>query len=213
MTRARRRNGADIARIETFYCRYGQHHVAPLDLENAPANQGVCLECAFQIYDMLAKVVFVPELTPAARVKAWKSWHELRATTQLKERFRQGSDEPGWVYYIAQDDLIKIGYAKDVTQRMKAYGPTARLLAVHPGTQNLEKEMHAKFRDCLDSGREWFRQADHLMEHIEGVRERFGDPAIFEYQYTKPKTQEEKVRAMFATREFPSVADGAHSTR
>lgn len=211
--RRRTRNGAEIERRETFYCRYGNHYVLPLKFENHTENKGICLSCAFEIYDTLRTVVHVPEMTPRARMLAWNAYHESRTTAVATQRFKQGSDDPGWVYYIAQDDLIKIGYAKNVTRRMKAYGPTAKLLAVHPGTLALERDMHTRFRGSLDRGREWFRRDTELMEHIEQVRARFGDASMFEYQYTRPKTEEEKVRAMFATRQFPSVAKGAHSTR
>ena len=211
--RRRTRSGAELKRLETFYCVYGKHYVIPLEFERIPDNKGICSECAFAVFGLLRKMMYIKELGPMEEMRARKEWESARGQSRSVEHFKQGSDDPGWVYYIAQDDLIKIGYAKNVTRRMKAYGPTAKLLAVHPGTLALEKDMHAKFRSSLDSGREWFRRDDELMAHITDVRERFGDPRVFEYQYTRPKTEEEKVRAMFATREFPSIANGAHSAR
>lgn len=210
--RRRSRSGAEIERHETFYCIYGKHYVIPLKFENSRDNKGICMGCALEVYDVLRAAVYIPEMTPRARMNAWKEFHRERSVRETKEQFKRGSDDPGWVYYIAQGDLIKIGYAKDVTQRMKAYGPTAELLAVHPGTLALEKQMHTKFKGALERGREWFRPEDDLTAHIESIRERFGDPSAFAYEFTKPKTEEEIVRAMFATRPFPSLANGAHSS-
>ena len=212
--RHRTRNGKPTSGpAENFYCRYGGHYVIPLDFENYPGNKGLCMGCAFEVYDILRTTVYVPELTVAERQKAWRQWHNSRTMTTAKERFKQGSNDAGWIYYVAQDDLIKIGYTKDVNKRIRAYGPTARLMAVHPGTLTLERDMHVKFASDLDSGREWFQRSEELMAHIVSIVERFGQPSVFEYQWTKPRTQEEKVRAMFATREFPGIADGAHSAR
>lgn len=211
--RRRTRNGVPVYPEERFYCAYGKHYVLPLDYETQPANKGVCMACAFEIYDMLRMTIYVPEITPAARIKAVNEWRASRDVAVAKRRVRAGSKDPGWVYYVAQDNLIKIGYAKDVTKRIKAYGPTAKLLAVHPGTLQTEKAMHTKFHASLDSGREWFRRDEALMTHIAEIREQFGDPAIFEYQYTKPKTEEEKVREMFATRGYSIIANGVHSSR
>jgi len=168
------------------------------------------MDCAFKVYDVLRTVTYVPEMAISTRIKAWKEWHAVVNQKEVVEKFRAGSNDPGWVYYIRQANLIKIGYAKDVTKRIKSYGPTAVLLAVHPGTVELEHEMHAKFRALLDSGREWFRRGDDLLTHIDAVVEQFGNPSAFSYKYTKPKTQEEKVRGMFATRAGEYVAVGAN---
>ena len=211
--RQRTRNGVPTPPRERFYCTYGKHYVLPLGYEKQPNNKGVCMACAFEIYDMLRTETYIPEITPAARIRAWKDWRASRDVATAKLRVRAGSKDPGWVYYIAQDNLIKIGYAKDVTKRIKAYGPTAKLLAVHPGTLQTEKAMHTKFHASLDSGREWFRRDEELMTHIAEIRERFGDPSVFEYQYTKPKTEEEKVRDMFATPGYSIIANGVHSSR
>lgn len=107
---------------------------------------------------------------------------------EAKMRKIAGTREPGFVYYIRMDDLIKIGYAKDVARRMRAYPPSAELLAVHPGTPELERQMHDQFKAFLRRGREWFAPHEQVMTHIATVRDKFGDPKPFAYQYTKSKT-------------------------
>lgn len=95
----------------------------------------------------------------------------------------RGKRQPGFVYYIRMNDLIKIGYAADITKRMRAYPPNAELLAAHPGTMELEHEMHNNFRSHLRRGREWFAEHPALMEHIASVRERFGDVSALAHEY------------------------------
>lgn len=94
---------------------------------------------------------------------------------------------PGWIYYIRIDDAIKIGYAKNVAQRMRHYPPTAKLLAVEPGTYKLEKVRHSLFYLDLAWGREWFRPSPHLEAWIEELRRHYGDPSGHAYQYTTPE--------------------------
>lgn len=81
--------------------------------------------------------------------------------------------EPGWIYYLLVGGLVKIGYTADLERRMKQYPPHSTLLAVHPGTPKLEREMHHKFLHHLSNGREWFSIGDDLTAHIEDVRLRF----------------------------------------
>lgn len=94
---------------------------------------------------------------------------ELEATWKSRR-----SIEAGWIYYLLVGDRIKIGYSKDVERRMKQYPPTSVLLAQHPGTHNLEREMHNKFLVHLANGREWFKVAQPVLDHIGTVREQFG---------------------------------------
>lgn len=93
----------------------------------------------------------------------------LRESTWKTQRWI----EPGWVYYLKVGDRIKIGYTQDLEQRMKQYPPHSELLATHPGTQKIEREMHHKFLHLLANGREWFTVEDELLAHIEKVRTDF----------------------------------------
>lgn len=95
--------------------------------------------------------------------------------------------QPGFVYYIRMDDLIKIGYAANIAKRMRAYPPSAELLAAHPGTEKLEREIHQEFKAFLRRGREWFAPMEPLMTRIEEVRSRFGDPSSMAYKYREAR--------------------------
>lgn len=100
---------------------------------------------------------------------------------------------PGWVYYLRVDERIKIGFSTDVRQRMRAYPPTAELLAVHPGTRDTERQMHERFAGHLAQGREWFRVDAPVMDHITAVVSEFGPPpAKFIYRYREGTRQQIK---------------------
>lgn len=107
------------------------------------------------------------------------------------ERVTPGDLIPGWVYYIRIDDTIKIGYAKNVASRMRAYPPSATLLAVEPGTKKLERARHNHFHAYLAHGREWFRPSDELLTWIETLIAEYGKPTDHEYRYTTPQTSKQ----------------------
>lgn len=180
---------------EPFYCSYGDHELLPLKFENDPANKGICLDCALLINDLIRLHVFVPAVTARNAMKQRLQWENEKGTRSDTVRMRAGQNAPGWVYYVEQGNLIKIGYASNVPSRVKSYGPTAQLLAVHPGTMTLEKQMHAKFTTDLAFGREWFTKTDSLMDHIAQIVARFGDAAKFAPEFTIPKSREDRVRA------------------
>ncbi|NLA65109.1 MAG: GIY-YIG nuclease family protein [Leucobacter sp.] len=96
-------------------------------------------------------------------------------------------NQPGFVYYIRMDDLIKIGYASNIAKRMRAYPPSAELLAAHPGTEKLEREIHQEFKAFLRRGREWFAPMEPLMTRVKEVRSRFGDPSSMAYKYREAR--------------------------
>lgn len=109
---------------------------------------------------------------------------DQKDTRDRATRERKGS-QPGFVYYIQINDQIKIGYAGDVKKRMKAYPPGAKLLAVEPGSPELEKARHTTFAHALVAGREWFSPDQAIDDHIQAVLDKHGDPARHAHHYRK----------------------------
>lgn len=91
------------------------------------------------------------------------------AEAAYRERYRGKKTEPGDIYYLRMGDLVKIGFTTSLDRRLKEYPPNAELLTQHPGTLQLESEIHSKFRRYLALGREWFKRDPVLMRHIESV--------------------------------------------
>lgn len=92
-------------------------------------------------------------------------------------------DQPGWVYYLVIGQRVKIGYSTDVRRRMANYPPGSELLAVEPGSKQLEARRHREFAGSLLDGREWFRRDAVLQEHIDDVVQVYGDPREFRHHY------------------------------
>lgn len=113
------------------------------------------------------------------------------ATRKLDDGQTLNADEPvpGWIYYILNGDTIKIGYANDVTQRMRAYPPNVTLLAVEPGTRTLERARHRLFHAHLAHGREWFRDNPEIRAWIDTLRTQHGAPDAMTYTYTAPRKE------------------------
>lgn len=93
------------------------------------------------------------------------------------------------VYYAARDELIKIGTTTQIRRRLTAQG-IDQLLAVEPGSYDLENERFAQFaehrlspRRGVGAGRgrgpaEWFTPGASLMAHIDALRAAHALPAI-----------------------------------
>lgn len=79
---------------------------------------------------------------------------------------RQRAVRGAVVYYLAVGDLIKIGMTRDLAARLKSYPPDAKLLAVEPGDEQVERNRHVRFAGFLSDRREWFRPGEALMAHI-----------------------------------------------
>lgn len=172
----------------------------------AVSGHEVCLACAIRVHEGLRDIYAMPEITVLDRLR----YEKEHGPSGLRRTPLSAVNDPGWVYYIRMGDVIKIGYAKDVARRMRAYPPSAMLLAAHPGTPAVERDMHKRFSADLDRGREWFRESEALVAHIESVIEKFGAPEGMAYEYTRPKTQEERVADMFRTKPNYEVAPGGH---
>lgn len=70
------------------------------------------------------------------------------------------------VYYLLIDGLVKIGHTVDLTSRMRAYPPAARIMATEPGERQLEGHRLHQFNEYLAHGREWFAPGQRLLDHI-----------------------------------------------
>lgn len=88
-------------------------------------------------------------------------------------------NQPGWVYYLLVGEQVKIGFTGDIRQRLRSYPPASELLAVEPGSRELEAQRHGEFRQHLAAGREWFRPHPELVQHMSDVVDLHGHPRRF----------------------------------
>lgn len=84
-------------------------------------------------------------------------------------------DQPrGFIYYLRVGEHVKIGWTKNLHQRMRAYPPTSELLGHHYGTKADERALHQQFAAYLAGGREWFSDVPELREHIDVANRTLG---------------------------------------
>lgn len=122
-----------------------------------------------RIYERDSLIRHITETREADRVRFNREQDESKA----REKERR-SQQAGWIYYIKVDDLIKIGYATILIERLRQYPPNIKVLAVHPGTRELETFLHRKFRLHLKQGREWYTDNPVIHAHINAVVSTYG---------------------------------------
>jgi hypothetical protein len=162
-----------------IYCHWHSGYVlpAPHVRESFADGKTMCLECQVKMANnLVAAHVTWPELSMVERIKIINQRPDAPNRAPVTTWDEPQTTRDGWIYYVRQGELIKIGYTSNLAKRLKSYAPTGVLLAVHPGTRATEKEMHQKFAASLDQGREWFRPRPELMRHIEETRSRYGAP-------------------------------------
>ena len=151
---------------------------------NHPAHLGWPL-CAFD--DCTERATY--HKTPLCREHAQQVWKLVEEHEPEHERHlvrgdfktakstgtprRYLANRPGHIYYLQVGDRVKIGFTADFYRRMMQYPPNSVLLATHPGTPAVEKEMHQDFRRYLADGREWFHPNAELDAHIAKVQEKY----------------------------------------
>ena len=83
------------------------------------------------------------------------------------------------VYFIRDGDLIKIGCTRNLKSRRRAFtSDLDAILAVTPGSFELERETHERFAAARAQRREWYHPTPDLIAHINDLRERMNVPPI-----------------------------------
>lgn len=171
-----------------FYCSWGHHRTWKASHVEERFDHGtMCMECQIKIADSLGGYIFVPDNRTASIAAMRRQFDAAREQGKAVAKIRKGSNDEGFVYYMRINGQIKIGYAADVTSRMRHYPPGSELLAVEPGTLHTEAERHQDFRRDLVRGREWFNESDKLIAHIAQIVSDCGDPSALAYQFTERK--------------------------
>jgi hypothetical protein len=169
-----------------LWCSWGRHRTYKHpELKEEYRHGSICLTCQVEIMANLESVVYMPQLSEAMHVKARKKWETKRAREAAEKPLRRKApDMLGVVYYIRINGQVKIGYTSNLTQRSRHYPPGSELLAVEPGTRELEARRHRQFSRDLARGREWFHESDTIRDHVTALVGEFGKPDALMYQYT-----------------------------
>lgn len=111
-----------------------------------------------------------------------REWAEREAAAK-----KAAKNELGTVYFLRVGSYIKIGWTSDLTQRMRTYPPDCILLATQPGIRADESKLHKRFAVHRSHGREWYPLVPQIIEHIDRVKAKHGEPADVDFG-AKPVT-------------------------
>ena len=82
------------------------------------------------------------------------------------------SDREGFVYFIAREGHVKIGWSQDVDRRLSELqigsATALSLRGTFPGKLSDESRMHERFSEFRESG-EWFRLEGELAEFVRNL--------------------------------------------
>lgn len=157
---------------ETLVCRM-PHCNDGVYRNNDDDRIAVCRYHAIKIWAVIDKT---SDRKPLTEIQMNRHLRQARADQERIDELESRRVQPGTVYYLQVGEHVKIGFTADLKQRMKAYPPTSKLLAAHPGTRHLEGEMHRTFGGSRAAGREWFLDTPELRRHIDQVVSQFGAP-------------------------------------
>lgn len=182
----RQQRRADLDSRE-FWCAWGRHRAfkhAYLK-EQFPAGT-MCMGCQLKIVENVEAAVEMPAVTEAiARMSRQR--HVQKKLDARMARALEAADvgAEGWVYYMRINGRIKIGYTTNLRQRSRNYPPGTELLAVEPGTREVEKRRHEQFSRSLAQGREWFAESPDLTQHIATLAAQHATPTAAMHEYSK----------------------------
>lgn len=97
------------------------------------------------------------------------------------DRSREIPPEPTFVYYIQFGTRIKIGYTTNIRQRLGNL-PYDEVLALEPGSRDLEQVRHRQFMAHRVGAGEWFFDNPDLRSHIKMLVRHYG-PADVQMQH------------------------------
>lgn len=93
--------------------------------------------------------------------------HRMQEVANRNQQ-REATPDGGVVYYVRIEDYIKIGWTSKLRSRMRELRVDAHtaLLAIEPGTKELERQRHVEFaNDRIHNLRENFNPSPRLMDH------------------------------------------------
>lgn len=82
----------------------------------------------------------------------------------------------GQIYYVRLNGLIKVGWTRTITDRLRAYGPNVEVLCHYSATLNDETDLHRQLVPFRAKGREWYHDCPALRDFVEAAVKLHGPP-------------------------------------
>lgn len=101
---------------------------------------------------------------------------------------RVTTPRPEWIYFVALNGLIKVGWSTQLDRRLRDYGPSVEILCHYPGTRQDETELHQILTPFRANGREWYHDSPMIRKLIAEKVAEHGEPHIKAHWTAPPKS-------------------------
>lgn len=159
--------------------------VPPPNRRNPMLDVPLCIHHAAVVWQMMAPLSREPAMVGAIAEVA-----RLTQERNLAEREREHkawlANLDGQIYFIRLNDLIKVGWTRDLYTRVKQYGASAELLVHYAATRDDETLLHRNLKPARAKGREWYHDGPTLRLFIDKALKQHGSPTL-EVAWTLPK--------------------------
>lgn len=145
----------------------------------------VCFDHATVIWRMIQSANGDPTVIETTHMLQAKATARAKAEHEQAKATRMASLD-GDIYFVRINDLIKVGWSRDVYDRVKSYGASAELLCCYPATRDDETHLHRQLRPALAKGREWYHDGQVIQMFLTEARKNPGS-WLFEVEWTEPK--------------------------
>lgn len=160
-----------------------QHHDP--DLRDHTVRLPLCIKHLSVAYQQ-AK----PGANDALMVKANTALLERKEAknAELRKASRENwqAKQNGHIYFVRLNGLVKVGWSRDVDDRLRAYGPDVEVLVIYEGTRQDETNLHRQLRPVLARGREWYEDGKIIADFVAEAVAKHGQPEVFT-NWTQPK--------------------------
>lgn len=175
----------------TVLCRYPATRCGNLVSHMHPETK-MCQLHLLYVYGLIHEDVEAENERTRLRIASHEAFLEKRAEKAWRRYEERQVANPGTIYYLRIGSEYKIGWTKNLYNRLRQYPPTAELLATEPGSREDERSLHLRFAPYRVAGREWYRKASAISRHIKAVAEVHGAHDPRDPIRLNPRTPQEK---------------------
>ena len=126
------------------------------------------------------------EVTVEAHARFMERRDALEKSLREDEKKRHIQRTTGEIYYVRLNGLIKVGWSRQLHDRLRAYGPDVEVLAHYPATRDDETNLHRQLTPFRAKGREWYRDCPALHDFVAEAVSKWGKPTASAW-WSEPK--------------------------
>jgi len=164
---------------------YGILEHARRDKRDALYALPICHTHAVVVWQEIQRRKREPLIMETNEILLQRTRDKFQAEDEAAKKRRLASTD-GKIYFVRLNGLIKVGWSRDVDERLRAYGPEIEVLCIYPGSRDDETYLHRQLRPVLARGREWYQDHPIVTDYVAKIIEKYGEPHYADW-WTKPK--------------------------